>query len=186
MNKPWWWNWQTRMTQNHVPSWSEGSSPSWGTSLDNCQTHMLEFYYLLKKETIMGDRANFGIKQADGNTIFVYGHWAGHQMLARFAKALYRVDVAGRIGDNAYATRIIISDLIGDDWSQDYSWGITINTLADNEHKVPVFDLANDTVTLYGADWSSNVPGAKIVEFSREDFVRRYTKDTAHFEYVGV
>jgi hypothetical protein len=130
---------------------------------------------------IIGDRANFGIKQADGNTIFVYGHWAGHQMLARFAKALYRVDVAGRIGDNAYATRIIISDLIGDDWSQDYSWGITVNTLADNEHKVPVYDLDNDTVTLYDTDWRTAALTDKIVEFSREDFVRKYSK-----EMVGV
>jgi hypothetical protein len=138
---------------------------------------MIEFYYLLKKETTMGDRANFGIRQADGNTIFVYGHWAGHQMLAKFAKAINRVVDAGRMGDNAYATRIIISDLIGEDWSQDYSWGITINTLADNEHKIPVFDLANDTVTLYDADFRTVTLTDKIVEFSREDFVRKYSKE---------
>jgi hypothetical protein len=143
---------------------------------------MIEFYYLLKKETTMGDRANFGIRQADGNTIFVYGHWAGHQMLAKFAKAINRVVDAGRMGDNAYATRIIISDLIGEDWSQDMRWGITVNTLADNEHKVPVYDLTSDTVTLYDVeDWRNLSLGAKIVEFSREDFVRKYSK-----EMVGV
>ena len=130
----------------------------------------------------MGDRANFGIKQADGNTIFVYGHWAGHQMLAKFAKAIDRVVDAGRMGDNAYATRIIISDLIGEDWNQDMRWGITVNTLADNEHKVPVYDLTSDTVTLYDVeDWRNLSLGAKIVEFSREDFVRKYSK-----EMVGV
>jgi hypothetical protein len=138
---------------------------------------MIEFYYLLQKETVMGDRANFGIKQADGNIIFVYGHWAGHQMLARFAKAIDRAVDAGRIGDDAYATRIIISDLIGEDWNQDLRWGITVNTLADNEHKIPVFDLTNDTVTLYDADWRSIGLGDKIVEFSREDFVRKYSKE---------
>ena len=129
----------------------------------------------------MGDRANFGIKQADGNTIFVYGHWAGQNMLARFAKAIDRVVDAGRMGDDAYATRIIISDLIGEDWNQDMRWGITINTLADNEHKIPVFDLANDTVTLYNADFRTVTLTDKIVEFSREDFVRKYSK-----EMVGV
>lgn len=133
----------------------------------------------------MGDRANFGIKQADGNTIFVYGHWAGYEMLARFAKAIDRADRAGRIGDDAYATRIIISDLIGEAWSNDLSWGITINTLADNEHKVPVFDLANDTVTLYNADWRTAALTDKIVEFSREDFVRKYAKARSLLEYVG-
>ena len=130
----------------------------------------------------MGDRANFGIRQADGNTIFIYGHWAGHQMLAKFAKAIDRVVDAGRLNDTAYATRIIISDLIGEDWNQDMRWGITVNTLADNEHKVPVFDLTNDTVTLYDVeDWRNLSLGAKIVEFSREDFVRKYSK-----EMVGV
>jgi hypothetical protein len=98
-------------------------------------------------------------------------------MLAKFAKAINRVVDAGRMGDNAYATRIIISDLIGEDWSQDYSWGITINTLADNEHKIPVFDLANDTVTLYDADFRTVTLTDKIVEFSREDFVRKYSKE---------
>jgi hypothetical protein len=53
MNKPEWWNWQTRMTQNHVPQRSVGSSPTLGTSLDNCQTHMIEFYHLLKIGSIM-------------------------------------------------------------------------------------------------------------------------------------
>ena len=137
----------------------------------------------------MGDRANFGIRQTDGNTIFVYGHWAGHQMLARFAKAIDRADQAGRIGDNSYATRIIISDLIGESWSQDLSWGITINRLSDNEHKVPVYDLASDTVTLYDYVWVKGrgaVVAEKVVEFSREDFVRKYAKDKALLEYVGV
>jgi hypothetical protein len=124
----------------------------------------------------MGDRANFGIRQADGNIIFVYGHWAGENMLAKFANAIGRAVTAGRIGDDAYATRIIISDLIGDAWKHDLGWGITINTLADNEHKIPVFDLSNDTVTLYDADWRSVGLGDKIVEFSREDFVRKYAK----------
>ena len=132
----------------------------------------------------MGDRANFGIRQADGNTIFVYGHWAGYQMLARFAKAIDRADKAGRIGDNAYATRIIISDLIGDAWSQDLSWGISVNTIGDNEHKIPVFDLVTDTVSLYDYVWVKGQGLAlaeKIVEFSREDFVSKYAK-----EMVGV
>jgi len=137
----------------------------------------------------MGDRANFGLKQTDGNTIFVYGHWAGHQMLARFAKALDRADKAGRMGDDSYANRIIISDLIGDDWSQDFSWGISLNNIVDNEHKIPVYDFETDTVSLYDWDWKSGLGASlsdKIVEFSREDFVRKYAKDKALLEYVGV
>ena len=125
----------------------------------------------------MGDRANFGIRQNDGNTIFVYGHWAGEGMLANFANALERGTDAGRIpSDPAYGTRIIISQLIGPGWQTDLSWGITINTLSDNEHKVPVYDFVTDTVSLYDFDWKSNSLTDRIVEFSREDFIRKYAK----------
>ena len=126
----------------------------------------------------MGDRANFGI-QSDGTVIYVYGHWAGHDMLARFANALDRVATAGRVKDHAYATRIIISDLIGDDWSQDLSWGITVNYIGDNEHKVPVYDIATDTVSLYDWDWKSGqgvVLTDKLFDMDREKFVAKYSK----------
>jgi hypothetical protein len=124
----------------------------------------------------MGDRANFGIKHRDGNIIFVYGHWAGDGMLARFANALKRVEDAGRIGDEPYGTRIIISELIGDSWKSNTGWGITINTLSDNEHKVPVYDIDTDIVSLYDFDWNSNTLTDKIVEFASQDFIRKYAK----------
>lgn len=37
----------------------------------------------------MGDRANFGFVQPNGNTIVLYGHWAGHNMLAQLAEAAH-------------------------------------------------------------------------------------------------
>ena len=121
----------------------------------------------------MGDRANFGLRQTDGNIIFIYGHWAGEGMLARFANALDKANV--RIPhDQSYANRIVISQLIGDAWAGEYGWGISINYMGDNEHKVPVFDFATDTVTLYDFDWKSGLLTDKIVEFSREGFINKY------------
>jgi hypothetical protein len=137
---------------------------------------MIEFHYLLQKGTLMGDRANFGLRQVDGNTIFVYGHWAGEGMLARFANALDHVQNVGRIDDQAYANRIIISQLVGDAWQGEYGWGVTVNYLADNEHKVPVFDFAFKTVTLYNYDWKSGVLTDIIVEFSLNEFINKYAK----------
>jgi hypothetical protein len=125
----------------------------------------------------MGDRANFGIRQNDGNTIFVYGHWAGEGMLARFANALDYTQNAGRIDDPAYGTRIIISQLIGEDWQGSLGWGITVNQLADNEHKVPVFDFAFQTVTLYDYDWKAGVLTDIIVTFSLNEFINKYAKN---------
>lgn len=121
----------------------------------------------------MGDRANFGIQQPDSNTIYVYGHWAGEDMLSRFAKALDRA--SNRLPhDSAYGTRIIISQLIGTDWSGELGWGITVNYLSDNEHKVPVYSFADDTVSLYDYDWKTGTLTDKIVEFSRDTFIRKY------------
>mgnify|MGYP000046309367 CR=1 FL=1 len=124
----------------------------------------------------MGDRANFGIRQADGNTIFVYGHWAGDGMLAKFANALEHTQNVGRIDDPAYGTRIIISQLIGEDWSGELGWGITVNYLADNEHKVPVYDFALREVTLYDYYWKSGVLTNAIVTFSLNEFINKYAK----------
>ena len=124
----------------------------------------------------MGDRANFGLRQVDGNTIFVYGHWAGDGMLARFANALDKALDFGRLDDPAYGTRIVISQLIGDEWSGSLGWGVTVNYLADNEHKVPVYDFATREVTLYDFDWRSGVLTDKIVTFPVADFIRKYAK----------
>jgi hypothetical protein len=123
----------------------------------------------------MGDRANFGLRQTDGNTIFVYGHWAGENMLARFANAL---DACGARAphDEAYANRIIISQLVGEDWKGTLGWGVSINYMPDNEHKVPVYDFATDTVTLHDYNWNPAVISDSIVSFTREEFINKYSK----------
>ena len=82
----------------------------------------------------MGDRANFGFVQPNGNTIVLYGHWAGHQMLGRLADAV--IAARPRWSDPAYATRIAISQIIGNDWSDETGYGLHVNEISDNEHKI--------------------------------------------------
>lgn len=102
----------------------------------------------------MGDRANFGFRQTDGSVIYLYGHWAGHEMMARLSDAL--VAAFPRWNDEMYATRIAISTMIGDEWDQEYSWGIATH-IGDNEHSIPVVDWNAETVTLYPHDWENGV-----------------------------
>ena len=103
----------------------------------------------------MGDRANFGFRDSKGDTVFLYGHWAGYKMLETLADA---VQVAHpRWTDESYATRICISNIIGPAWEPLTGWGITVNELADNEHKVPVIDWSKQTFTLYEEDLSTVV-----------------------------
>lgn len=102
----------------------------------------------------MGDRANFGFRQSNGDTIYLYGHWAGHQMMARLADAIIAAEP--RWNDESYATRIAISTMIGDEWNQEYSWGIS-TYVSDNEHSVPIVDWSAKTVTLHEHSWGREV-----------------------------
>jgi len=116
----------------------------------------------------MGDRANFGFKDSKENIVFLYGHWAGHRMLENLADAVSAAEP--RWQDESYATRIAISQLIKDEWASETGWGITVNELADNEHKVPIIDWKNQTFTLMEED-------LKTVVFSTtlDSFVTKYS-----------
>ena len=117
----------------------------------------------------MGDRANFGFRDSKENIVFLYGHWAGHNMLANLAEAVEHA--RPRWNDEAYATRISISRLIREDWTSETGWGITVNELADNEHKVPVIDWYNKTFTLYEEDLTTVVFTTTI-----DSFVAKYSQ----------
>ena len=100
----------------------------------------------------MGDRANFGFRQTDGSIIFLYGHWAGEGMMNTLATAIAKA--RSRWTDESYATRICISQIIGNEWDQEYSWGIS-TAFGDNEHSVPIVDWESQAVALYQADWNT-------------------------------
>ena len=122
----------------------------------------------------MGDRANFGIKQHNGHTIVIYGHWAGWEMLHHFAVALKTAKDAGRIYDESYAARIIFDSLTeGSDPLR--GWGITVDCIQDNEHKVPVFDVDSQTVSLYDCGCSFNLDNP-IFTMSVDGFISKFLK----------
>jgi hypothetical protein len=98
----------------------------------------------------MGDRANFGFKMDDDNILYLYAHWGGYGMMGTLASAL---DTARpRWNDPAYATRICVSQIVGNEWDGELGYGLTLNHLADNEHSIPVVNFYNGTVTLYNRD----------------------------------
>ena len=116
----------------------------------------------------MGDRANFGFRDSKENIVFLYGHWAGHRMLENLADA---VQIAHPLwNDEAYATRITISQMIGDEWASETGWGISVNELADNEHKVPIIDWKNKTFTLMEEDLQTVVFSTTL-----DAFVAKYS-----------
>jgi len=98
----------------------------------------------------MGDRANFGFVQPNGNTIVLYGHWAGHNMLAQLAEAVFKA--RPRWSDPSYATRITISQMINNDWNSETGWGLYVNEIGDNEHKIAIVDFNQQTFSLH--EWA--------------------------------
>ena len=98
----------------------------------------------------MGDRANFGFVQPNGETIVLYGHWAGHNMLGKLADAV--IAARPRWTDSSYATRIAISQLIGDQWNMETGWGLQVNERSDNEHKIAIVDFEQQTFSLHEED----------------------------------
>jgi hypothetical protein len=127
----------------------------------------------------MGDRANFGFRQSNGETIVLYGHWAGHNMLANLADA---VDKArGRWADESYATRICISQLVGDDWNSETGWGLQVNSISDNEHKIPLIDWATQTFSLHEeSSWSEEtkvrgMSDTPMFDMSLDSFVKKHS-----------
>jgi len=103
----------------------------------------------------MGDRANFGFVQSNGETIFLYGHWAVYNMLGKLADAV--IKARPRWNDESYATRIVISQLIGDQWNMETGWGLSVNQIQDNEHKIAIVDFKQQTFSLHEEDGRNNL-----------------------------
>jgi hypothetical protein len=70
----------------------------------------------------MGDRIVYTIKQADNNSVSLYSHWGGYDRYSALAYALEKS--RNRWTDESYATRIIVSNLIGPDWDSETGWGL--------------------------------------------------------------
>lgn len=121
----------------------------------------------------MGDRANFGMRQDNGDVLFIYLHSGGEGMLKRFANAIAKAKAYGRMTDDAYGSRIIVESVLDGAWSKDLGYGLTVNSLCDNEHKVPVLDFARQTVTLYDMDSGYGFDHS-LVTFGVERFIERY------------
>jgi len=128
----------------------------------------------------VGDRANFVFVQENGETIVLYGHWAGYNMLENLAEAV--ATAQPRWSDSSYATRIAISQMIGDSWSSETGWGLQVNSISDNEHRIPVINWEDRTFSLHEeasfADKQNKVRGMKndaIFTMDLSAFVEKYS-----------
>jgi hypothetical protein len=68
-------------------------------------------------------------------------------MLGRLADAV--IKARPRWNDSSYATRIATSHLVGNDWSSETGWGLYVNEIGDNEHKIAIVDFKQQTFSLH-------------------------------------
>ena len=81
----------------------------------------------------MGDRAMAEIKVEDGSLYF-YTHWTGHNLVQQAEEALAKAKP--RIGDDAYATKIVIDSLIDTSGTRDQETGagVMLGPNAEDEY----------------------------------------------------
>ena len=115
----------------------------------------------------MGDRGNIEIRQPrEGvSPIFLYTHWRGSYVNEILADALVKASHGGRTSDYTYLTRIIFQEMIdGDDGTTGF--GISVGSVDDNEHNIPLVFWHMDTgltINLVGQDYT---PQEWIDEFA--------------------
>jgi hypothetical protein len=95
----------------------------------------------------MGDRIVFSIKQDKELSVNLYSHWGGYDRFINLARALSAAEP--RWNDGSYATRIIVSQLIGDQWADETGFGLWASNesgMYGGDHPDIVIDLVNKTV----------------------------------------
>ena len=127
----------------------------------------------------MGDRVTYVFEQKYSHPIFLYGHWAGENMMANLADAIVFAWDRIQMEDEPYATRQMISHLIGDDWKMETGWGLT-TYYCDSEHSVPVISVRDKTVKLLpNVNWPSekfDINADPKFVMDLDSFVKKFSK----------
>jgi hypothetical protein len=94
----------------------------------------------------MGARTNFHFK-TDTGVITLYSHWGGDTKTMDLARALDSAMPRISMGDTGYALRIVISQLIGNEWDSETGYGIFVGPEGGEEQYDPItVNFINNTV----------------------------------------
>lgn len=96
----------------------------------------------------MGDRIVYTIKQDKDLSLNLYSHWGGYDRFENLANALQAAQP--RWDDSAYAARIIVSQLIGDQWAEETGFGLWASTEGGSyggDHPDITIDLVYKTIS---------------------------------------
>ena len=118
----------------------------------------------------MGDRNVVGIIQPGADTLYLYSHWGGEDQEATLAGAL--VASMSRWDDEAYATRILVSHYVAEEWRKETGYGLMVGSFP-----TPDYDY------IYDVNWTTKIvrkldlDGAELEQYPFMDFIRQLGMD---------
>ena len=119
----------------------------------------------------MGDRAVAGFRAKSATpTMFLYQHWSGEEQNRWFAEALGAA--RPRWSDDSYATRIMVSQLVGDQWTSETGFGLYVGGTSHGAdyNYILIADFEKQMVLVCENDNSDNV----LAEISFDDYISNY------------
>jgi hypothetical protein len=100
----------------------------------------------------MGARTNYTIITTDNpaQNINVYAHWDGDESVSIMQSAITKAMPRIKMGDTAYATRIIIDQLTKDGRDSETGYGIYIGKeiIAEEQYEYKEINLIDKTITV--------------------------------------
>ncbi len=100
----------------------------------------------------MGDRSNIVVKQPDGTSVWLYGHWMGEDSINIVHDVLARKQ---RWTDHSYLTRMLFEKMIAGNLDGETGFGIS-TTMQDNEYPIIILDPSSQTVWLEEYKWDGS------------------------------
>jgi len=97
----------------------------------------------------VGARTNFVIRTTENpaEDIVLYSHWGGDSAERDFAQAISKA--MARYGDDSYFVRIIVSQLINDQWDSETGFGLYVGEVTHEEsYNYKMIDVKKGTVTI--------------------------------------
>ena len=95
----------------------------------------------------MGARTNFEMKDAKGS-VWLYSHWGGDTKFVDLANALRQAQP--RWHDETYAMRIVVSQLIGNEWDSETGFGLSSYEAGEENYTPITVDFHNRNVVVNG------------------------------------
>lgn len=118
----------------------------------------------------MGDRGNAWIQFENGQTVYLYTHWNGSELMGTLARGLKRAKDSGRMDDESYAARIIFQEWTKGIEDEDTGAGIAPWFASDAQHPIPTVRFMTQDVAF---DPDSNKPGEAVV-MTVDEFIEKY------------